>query len=118
PGLRTRLRELAPDGIDVVIDTFGGGYVDLAIALGVSPQRVNTIADHAAATRYGVHTKGNGDAMSPDIWAELEDLVASGRLVVPIEAEYPLEDISRAYVDVASRHGFGKRVVRLRPDPS
>ncbi|MEU8380922.1 NADP-dependent oxidoreductase, partial [Streptosporangium sp. NPDC048865] len=32
PGLRTRLRELAPDGIDVVIDTFGGGYVDLAIA--------------------------------------------------------------------------------------
>ncbi|MGW5741021.1 NADP-dependent oxidoreductase [Amycolatopsis sp. NPDC003861] len=118
PDPGARLQELAPDGIDAVIDTFGGGYVDLAIELGVPPHRINTIADHAAVQRYGVQARGNGDAMAPGIWAELAELIVSGKVVVPIEAEYPLEEIRRAYLDVATRHGFGKRVVRLRPDPS
>ncbi|WP_043728092.1 NADP-dependent oxidoreductase [Kutzneria sp. 744] len=117
PGLSARLRDLAPSGIDAVIDTFGGGYVDLAIELGVAPARINTIADYAAVSRYGVQSQGNGNAMSPEIWTALQDLVVSGQLIVPVEAEYPLEDIRRAYIDVATRHGFGKRVVRLRPDP-
>lgn len=116
-GLRSRLRDLAPGGIDAVLDTFGGGYVDLAVELGVPPHRINTIADYAAVSRYGVQSRGNGDAMAPGIWAELADLIVAGKVVVPIEAEYPLEDIARAYADVATRHGFGKRVVRLRPDP-
>ncbi|MGI5502287.1 NADP-dependent oxidoreductase [Lentzea sp. CA-135723] len=117
PGLSTRLREMAPGGIDAVVDTFGGGYVDLAIELGVAPARINTIADYAAVQRHGVQSQGNGDAMAPEIWEALQDLVVKGQLVVPIEAEYPLEDVRRAYVDVATRHGFGKRVIRLRPDP-
>ncbi|MEV4343265.1 NADP-dependent oxidoreductase [Actinoplanes sp. NPDC049596] len=118
PGLEARLRSMAPGGVDAVIDTFGGGYVELALALGVPPERINTITDYAAVARYGVQARGNGDAMSPPIWSELQTLIAAGRLSVPIEAEYPLEDIARAYIDVATRHGFGKRVVRLRPDPS
>ncbi|MCY1143615.1 nitroreductase/quinone reductase family protein [Actinoplanes sp. Pm04-4] len=117
PGLESRLRAMTPDGLDAVIDTFGGGYVELALALGVPAKRINTITDYAAVHRYGVQGRGNGDALSPDIWSELQALIASGRLVVPIEAEYPLEDIARAYLDVATRHGFGKRAVRLRPDP-
>lgn len=117
PGLLERLRELAPNGIDVVFDTFGGGYVDLAIELGVAPARINTIADYAAVERYGVQSRGNSDAMSPEIWAGLQNLVVKGELVVPIQAEYALDDVQRAYTDVATRHGFGKRVIRLRPDP-
>lgn len=118
PGLEARLRSMTPDGVDAFIDTFGGGYVQLAIGLGVSPRRINTIADYAAVQRYGVQARGNGDAMSPDIWSKVQALIAAGQLLVPIEAEYPLEDIARAYTDVATRHGFGKRVIRLRPDPS
>ncbi|MEU8234475.1 NADP-dependent oxidoreductase [Actinoplanes sp. NPDC048967] len=117
-GLEARVRAMTPEGIDAFIDTFGGGYVELAIALGVAPKRINTITDHSAVHRYGVQARGNADAMSPAIWSEVQTLIASGDLVVPIEAEYPLEDIARAYVDVATRHGFGKRVVRLRPDPT
>ncbi|MGW5741013.1 NADP-dependent oxidoreductase [Amycolatopsis sp. NPDC003861] len=117
PRLRDQLQELAPNGIDAVFDTFGGGYVDLAIDLGVPPHRINTIADYAAAERHGAQVRGNADAMSPEIWEKLLDLVVKQQLVVPIEAEYPLEEIRRAYLDVATRHGFGKRVVRLRPDP-
>ncbi|MFI2364060.1 NADP-dependent oxidoreductase [Promicromonospora sp. NPDC019610] len=117
-GLRERLQELAPEGIDAVIDTFGGGYIDLAVELGVAPRRINTITDYAAVQRHGVQSQGNGDAMSPEIWEAILDLVAQGRVVVPIEAEYPLEDVRRAYVEVGTRHGFGKRVIRLRPDPA
>ncbi|MFF5553861.1 NADP-dependent oxidoreductase [Streptomyces olivaceoviridis] len=117
PGLRERLRKLAPHGIDAVIDTHGGGYVDLAVDLGVAPRRINTIADYAAVQRHGVRSQGNGDAMVPEIWEALQDLVVKDQLVVPIESEYPLEDVRRAYIDVATRHGFGKRVIRLRPDP-
>nr|WP_218163296.1 NADP-dependent oxidoreductase [Actinoplanes philippinensis] len=117
-GLQSRLQAMIPDGLDAVIDTFGGGYVDLAIEFGVSPERINTIADHAAVQRYGVQARGNGDGMSPAVWSEVQALIADGRLVVPIEAEYRLEDIARAYIDVANRRGFGKRVVRLRPDPT
>ena len=52
-GQAERIREAAGGTIDAFIDTFGGGYVDLAIELGVAPQRINTIADFEAvrATR-------------------------------------------------------------------
>ncbi|MBL7260192.1 zinc-binding dehydrogenase [Actinoplanes sp. LDG1-01] len=117
PGLEARLRAMTRDGLDAVIDTFGGGYVELALALGVAPERINTITDYAAVQWYGVQARGNGDALSPGVWSELQTLIAAGRRVVPIEAEYPLEDIARAYTDVATRHGFGKRVARIRaPD--
>jgi hypothetical protein len=42
--------------IDAFIDTFGSGYVDLAIELGIAPARINTIIDYAAAQRHGVKT--------------------------------------------------------------
>jgi len=42
-GLAARLREAAPNGIDAFIDLFGPDYVQLAMDLGVAPQRVDTI---------------------------------------------------------------------------
>lgn len=60
-GQAERLRAAAPDGIDAFIDTFGGGYVDLALALGVAPERVNTIIDFTAVERLGVQAMGCDD---------------------------------------------------------
>ena len=37
-GLAERLRDLAPKGLDAFIDLFGGGYVELAVTLGVAPR--------------------------------------------------------------------------------
>jgi NADPH:quinone reductase-like Zn-dependent oxidoreductase len=45
-GLIDRLREA---GIKAFIDIHGGGYVKMAIELGVAPDRINTIIDFAAA---------------------------------------------------------------------
>ncbi|MDQ6841592.1 MAG: NADP-dependent oxidoreductase, partial [Actinomycetota bacterium] len=57
-GQAERIREAAHGKIDAFIDTFGGGYVDLAIELGVAPSRINTIIDFGAVRRLGVHGEG------------------------------------------------------------
>src|SRR5262245_10440582 len=54
-GLANLLREAA---IDAFIDTYGQGYVKIAIELGVAPDRINTIIDFAAAKQYGLKTEG------------------------------------------------------------
>ncbi|MGP4021237.1 NADP-dependent oxidoreductase [Saccharopolyspora sp. 5N708] len=79
-GLRERLVTVAPHGIDAFLDNYGDGNVDLAVALGVAPERINTVADGAAVARYGVHADAQEQASSPEIWSRLAALVASGAL--------------------------------------
>jgi hypothetical protein len=43
----------APGGVDAFIDTYGDGYVGLALALGVAAGRIDTIVDFAAAAKHG-----------------------------------------------------------------
>ena len=43
--------------------------------------------------------------------AEMADLVASGRIVVPIAGTYPLEQVADAYAEVEQRHTLGKVVL-------
>ncbi|MGY1884932.1 NADP-dependent oxidoreductase [Blastococcus sp. SYSU DS0753] len=112
-GLAERLRDLAPSGVDAWVDTFGAGNVDVAIGLGVSPARINTTADGAAVRRYGVRSDAQEEADDPAVWAELAQMVADGRISVPIAGVYPLERVQEAYRDVAARHTRGKRVLRL-----
>src|SRR6185437_3000990 len=64
-GVAGRIREVTDDHVDALIDTFGGGYVALAVEeLGVAPERVDTIIDWAAAEQYGVKTEGTAAAAS------------------------------------------------------
>lgn len=44
-GVADRIRAAAPSGVDAFIDTHGDGYVELALALGVATDRIDTIAD-------------------------------------------------------------------------
>lgn len=115
PGLPAELERLAPQGIDAFIDTFGRGNVAMAIALGVPAHRINTTADGAGVQRYGVHSDAQEQADSPAVWAELAALAAGGALDIPVSAVYPLERVADAYREVGTRHGFGKRVLRIRP---
>jgi len=114
-GLAERLRAAAPEGVDAFIDTFGGGNVDVAIELGVSPTRINTIADGRAVQRYGVHSDAQEQADEPAIRARLAALAAAGDLTIPIDRTYPLDHVQDAYRDVATRHVSGKRVLAVKP---
>jgi NADPH:quinone reductase-like Zn-dependent oxidoreductase len=116
-GLSGRLLDLAPDGIDGLIDTFGPDNVSLAVNLGVKPDRINTLIDQQAVQRFGVHSDAQEQADTPAIWAELADLVARGDVTVPIAAVYDFttEQVRQAYRDVGTRHVSGKRVLRILP---
>jgi NADPH:quinone reductase-like Zn-dependent oxidoreductase len=112
-GVADRIRAAAPSGVDAFIDTYGDGYVDLAIALGVAPGRIDTIADYAAAAKYGVKTAGGAEAgPGGKVLAELADLIAAGHLEVPIANVYPLAQVREAYTELERRHTHGKIVLR------
>jgi NADPH:quinone reductase-like Zn-dependent oxidoreductase len=110
-GQGARIREAAGGKIDAFIDTFGGGYVDLAIELGVSAERINTIADFEAVQRLGVHGQGTHAVATAPLLGELVAMVADGSLEIPIAATYPLEQVRDAFRELERRHSHGKIVL-------
>ncbi|HTI33599.1 MAG TPA: NADP-dependent oxidoreductase [Miltoncostaea sp.] len=110
-GVEERIRAAAPDGVDAFIDTHGDGYVDLALALGVATERIDTIIDFAAAQRTGVRTDGNAVGARPGVIAELAHRLADGRLELPIAATYPLDRVRDAYRELERGHVRGKIVL-------
>jgi NADPH:quinone reductase-like Zn-dependent oxidoreductase len=113
-GLEDRLRAAAPDGIDAFLDAHGGGYADLAVALGVPKDRIVTIADFSAGERLGVQSRGHSELPDqPGAVAELARRVVAGELEVPIKARFPLDQVQDAYRLLAQRHGLGKVVLEV-----
>ncbi|WP_299951385.1 NADP-dependent oxidoreductase [uncultured Modestobacter sp.] len=110
-GLADRLQDAAPGGIDAFIDTFGGGYVQLAVDLGVSRERIDTIIDFGAAQELGVQAKGGGEVASPAVLDELAQAIVAGQVAVPIAASYPLEQVRAAFTELEQRHTRGKIVL-------
>jgi NADPH:quinone reductase-like Zn-dependent oxidoreductase len=110
-GQAERIREAADGRADAFIDTFGSGYVKLAIDLGVPADRINTIADFPAIRQYGVKSDGTQSAASAERLGELAELVAGGAIEVPIARTYPLDQVRAAYEDLADRHTHGKIVL-------
>jgi NADPH:quinone reductase-like Zn-dependent oxidoreductase len=111
-GVAERIRAAGNGRVDAFIDTFGGGYVEMAIGLGVTPDRIDTIIDRAAAQEYGTKVEGSAAAANPEVLAELAGLIAEGRLEIPIAKTYPLSEVRDAYRDLEQRHTLGKIVLR------
>jgi NADPH:quinone reductase len=110
-GLADRIRAAAPGGIDAFIDLFGPEYLELAVELGVPTERIDTIASHQKALEIGAKTEGGGEATSPGNLAIIAELVAGGRIEVPIAATFPLDRVREAYEEVERRHSRGKVVL-------
>jgi NADPH:quinone reductase-like Zn-dependent oxidoreductase len=110
-GQEGRIRDAAGGTPDALIDTFGGGYVDMAIGLGVPPDRINTIIDYDAVGRLGVHGQGTHAIASAPLLAELVGSVADGSLEVPIARTFPLAQVRDAFRELSARHTHGKIVL-------
>jgi NADPH:quinone reductase-like Zn-dependent oxidoreductase len=110
-GVVERIRKTSDGHIDAFIDTFGGGYVEMAVDLGVAPDRIDTIIDREAAARYGAKTDGNMVAANAPVLAELAGLIAEGRLEIPIATVYPLTEVRQAFRELEERHTLGKIVL-------
>lgn len=110
-GVADRIRAGCEGRLDAFIDTFGGGYVEIALELGVPAERVDTIIDFQVAAKHGVKTEGNAAAADAKVPAELARMVDEGKLEVPIARAYPLEQVQDAYRALEARHTRGKIVL-------
>jgi NADPH:quinone reductase-like Zn-dependent oxidoreductase len=111
-GVAARIRAAAGDGgVDAFIDTVGGDYVQLALDLGVEPDRIDTIANPQAAQKYGVKVEGTAAAATAEVLAELAAMIDQGQLQVPIAAVYPLDRVRDAFAELEQGHTRGKIVL-------
>lgn len=110
-GLLERLREAAGGEVDAFIDTYGSGYVGIALELGVPRERIDTIADFDAVEREGVKGDGSAAAANAGVLAELAALIEDGELEVPIAKTFPLERVRDAFAELERRHTRGKIVL-------
>jgi len=109
PGLADRVRKLAPDGVDGAVDTAGKGSVHDLIALTGDPAKVVTIADFGAG-ELGVQVTSGGGGQTARL-AHVAELLAAGRLEVPVAATYSLDRIAAAYAESRGGHVRGKLVL-------
>ncbi len=107
-GLADRVRELAPDGVDAVVDCVGG-VLEQTLAVLTDGGRHVSIADPTV-----VEQQGRWVWVRPD-GARLESLlerVADGRLTVDIDSIYPLEKSVEA-MEHNQRGARGKILIDL-----
>jgi NADPH:quinone reductase-like Zn-dependent oxidoreductase len=110
-GLADRVRALAPDGVTAATSLVGIETVEVALALGVPPERISTIAA-GPNPPGGVRATGGSDA-PPDALDRIAAAIVAGELVVPIAATFPLAQIREAVEVQRGGHVHGKIVVTL-----
>ncbi|NDK88442.1 NADPH:quinone oxidoreductase family protein [Gordonia desulfuricans] len=128
-GWGEKLREFAPEGVDVMIDPSGGDVFDEALrqvapdgryvvigfaAGGIPTVKLNrvlfrNIAVVGAAWGEYVRTHPGVPGLLHD---ELTEMIAAG-LRPPVNVTYPLEDLSQALTDLAEGRILGKAVVHI-----
>lgn len=109
-GLADRLRDAAPGPFTAALDNHGRESLDAALALGIAPERINTIADRATAAEFGFSTVGGAGAGIPELTA-LGRSIAAGDIDFPIDSVYPLERVREAYEHLRAGHLRGKVVL-------
>jgi NADPH:quinone reductase-like Zn-dependent oxidoreductase len=109
PGTFEFLRQLGAE--PVATDLFGTETAETALALGVPPERISTVAA-GPNPPGGVRPTGGIDA-GPDAMKRITDAILAGTITVPIAAVFPIEQIRDAVTTQASRHVHGKIVVTL-----
>ncbi|QFU86062.1 NADP-dependent oxidoreductase [Amycolatopsis sp. YIM 10] len=109
-----RVREAAPDGIDVVLDASGRGVLAESVALTGDPAKVVTIAGGDTA-ETGVHFSSGGTEAVPtaEVFTEALPLLRSGRLRLPVAKTFPLAQAADAHRLSEDGHVLGKIVFRV-----
>ncbi len=112
-GLVERVRELAPDGVDAVVDLVGGQALEASGSVVKDPRRVVSVVDAAAVKRLG----GQYLFVRPDVagLCELARLADKGALRVHVDRRFPLEDVRSAVEYAEGGHVRGKVVLEVTP---
>lgn len=91
-GLTERVRALAPEGVDAVLDFVGGGVAALPVT--EHRERVVSIADHGVLAEGGQYLWVRPDH---DDLVELSALADAGALKVHVDRAFPLAEAAEAW---------------------
>ncbi|QKW22877.1 NADP-dependent oxidoreductase [Kitasatospora sp. NA04385] len=111
PGVAERLRGVAPDGVDAVLDLVGGDAVREVAAALRTPGRLVSTTDPATAAELGGAYVLRDHTAAP--LAALAELVAAGTLDPHITARYPLDRAAEAMAEVEGGHARGKLILEM-----
>jgi NADPH:quinone reductase-like Zn-dependent oxidoreductase len=105
-GLVDRVRAVAPDGVDAVVDLVGGEALRLSPTLVRDPHRVVSVVDAATVKELG----GQYLFVRPDVedLGELARLVDDGRLRVHVQDRFPWAAVRTAVERAETGHVRGK----------
>ncbi len=112
-GLEARIRDRAPDGVDVALDCVGTDEaVDVSLALVADRSRIVTIAAPGRAQSDGIRAVGGAQpesaAFRDSVRQRLIDLAGAGELEVPVARTFPLAEALAAVHLLESQHPGGK----------
>lgn len=111
-GVAERVRAVAPQGVDAILDVVGGDPLRAVAGLLPDGARLVTTADPVTAAQFGgaaVQRDQSGAAL-----AEVAGLVADGTLTVHVDHIFPLEQAGDALALVEAGHARGKVVIQVR----
>ena len=108
-GLAGRVAALAPDGVDYVLDTAGSGSIGELVTLVSDPNDVITIADSNPGAVGARRTGNEGDFAAA--FAEVAALAEQGKAIIPIQATFGLDEVSKAHALSEGGHVRGKLIV-------
>jgi NADPH2:quinone reductase len=113
PGLEARVRDAAPEGVAVALDTVGTDEaIDVSLAVVAERRRIVTIAAPARARNDKLQWIGGSNPASGPYRASqrarLLELAADGRIDVPIGQTFPMTNAKAAIATLLGRHPYGK----------
>ena len=108
-GLAERVRDLAPHGVDVVLDLVGG-VLDTTKGVLAEGGRHGSITDNTVAEAGGIAAWVRPDAA--DLQA-LADLADAGKLTVPVAEVFALKDAAKAFELSQGGHVRGKIAIEV-----
>jgi NADPH:quinone reductase-like Zn-dependent oxidoreductase len=112
PGLAERMRELAPEGVDAVLDLAGSGIIPELIEIVGDPSRVLSVADFSAP-QYGAKFSYGPPTNLHRVLADVARLCSEGLFRLRVEQTFPLGQPREAQEVSAKGHVTGKLVILI-----
>lgn len=109
PGLLDRLRQIAPDGVDVILDLVGSHTLREAAPLATEPARIISAADPTTATDLG----GSALSRTAEAMAKITDVIKYDLVNPHVTDRYPLTQTGQAIAAVEAGHTTGKIVIEI-----
>lgn len=109
-GVRERVTDAAPHGVDAVFDVVGTTPITELVKLVSDPSQVVSIANFDAP-EHGARVSRNGEGSDPvAALREVADLAATGQLTVEVQS-FPLAEVAEAHKLAAGGPLRGKLVL-------